>query len=120
MAKVKRYSILGLLIGVAVSATSGCSSIMSHSGGDQGYYSGTRAGLDVITDDHNGWVMRPLALIDLPFSAMLDTLLLPLDYYHADNDKADASPRERVLRSEQQNHTDEALSHAVPARAVSY
>ncbi|MFB9085375.1 YceK/YidQ family lipoprotein [Erwinia tracheiphila] len=107
-----------MLAGLALAGTSGCSSFMSHSGPDQGYYSGTRASAKIIADSNSGWVMRPLAAIDLPFSAVMDTLLLPWDYYRAGSDKALDSPHERVRRSEQLNHTDESLSEAAPPHST--
>ncbi|MCX8958419.1 YceK/YidQ family lipoprotein [Erwinia psidii] len=118
MIAMKNYYFAGLLAGLALAGTSGCSSFMSHSGPDQGYYSGTRASARVIADSNSGWVMRPLAAIDLPFSAVLDTLLLPWDYYRSGSDKAADSPHERVRRSEQRNHTDESLSHAAPLQGT--
>ncbi len=87
---------------------------MSHTGPDQGYYPGTRASAATVADSNSGWVMRPLAAIDLPFSAVLDTLLLPWDYYRSDSDRANDSPRARVLRSEKLNHTDEGLAQSAP------
>ncbi|HEI8868810.1 TPA: YceK/YidQ family lipoprotein [Serratia odorifera] len=83
-------------------ATSGCSSIMSHTGPDQGYYPGTRSSVNMLKDDETGWVMKPLVALDLPFSAVVDTVLLPYDYLRADSDKTADSPRERILREEQQ------------------
>ncbi|MGE9553308.1 YceK/YidQ family lipoprotein [Erwinia amylovora] len=114
MMVMKKCRFAGLLTCLSLAGTSGCSSFMSHSGPDQGYYSGTRASARIVADSNSGWVMRPLAAIDLPFSAVLDTLLLPYDYYRSGSDKAADSPRERVLRSEQQNHTEESLSQAAP------
>ncbi len=114
MIAMKTYYLAGLLAGVSLAGTSGCSSFMSHSGPDQGYYSGTRASAKIIADSNSGWVMRPLAAIDLPFSAVMDTLLLPYDYYRSGSDKTVDSPHERVLRSEQINHTNESLSQAAP------
>lgn len=111
---LKRSRFAGLLACLSLAGTGGCSSFMSHSGPDQGYYPGTRASAKVIADSNSGWVMRPLAAIDLPFSAVMDTLLLPWDYYRSGQDKTLDSPRERVLRSEQQNNTSESLSHAAP------
>ncbi|AGB80414.1 Predicted periplasmic lipoprotein [Serratia rubidaea] len=84
-------------------ATSGCSSVMSHSGPDMGYYPGTRASMNLLKDKETGWAMKPLVALDLPFSAVMDTVLLPYDYLRADSDKTADSPRERILRSEQQN-----------------
>jgi len=60
--------------------TSGCSSVMSHTGADQGYYAGTRANVEMMKKDDTSWAMIPLLAIDLPLSAAMDTLLLPYDY----------------------------------------
>lgn len=114
MIVMKKCRFAGLLTCLSLAGTSGCSSFMSHSGPYQGYYSGTRAGAKVVADSNNGWVMRPLAAIDLPFSAVMDTLFLPYDYYRSGSDTAVDSPRERVLQSEQQNNTAESLSQAAP------
>ena len=48
------------------------------------YYVGTQADYWFITNSlgPNAWVI-PFYLIDLPFSFVLDTVLLPLDYYAA-------------------------------------
>ena len=113
MKMIKRFPLTGLLV-CCVITTSGCSSMMSHSGGSQGYYPGTRASAKMLTDDDTGWVLKPLALIDLPFSAVLDTLLLPWDYARSDDDKSIDSPRERILQSEKLNHTQENLAQAAP------
>jgi len=95
-------------------AASGCSIVMSHTGASQGYYPGTRASADLLVDDDTSWALKPLALIDLPFSAVLDTLLLPWDYYRNDSDRSIDSPRERVLKSEKLAHTQEHLAQAQP------
>jgi len=95
-------------------ATTSCSSVMSRTGASQGYYAGTRASADLLVDGDTSWAIRPLALIDLPFSAVLDTLLLPWDYYRSDSDKSLDSPRERVLQSERLAHTQENLAQAQP------
>ncbi len=87
---------------------------MSHTGPNQGYYPGTRASADILVDDNSSWALKPLALIDLPFSAVLDTLLLPWDYARSDDDKSIDSPRERILQSEKLNHTQENLAQAAP------
>ncbi|SFN56227.1 Uncharacterized conserved protein YceK [Izhakiella capsodis] len=93
---------------------SGCSSIMTHTGPDQGYYPGTRACGDMIADSNNSWPLRSLAAIDLPFSALMDTLLLPMDYFRSGKDKSQDSLRERVLRSEKRSGTNESLSQSAP------
>ncbi|KGT95203.1 lipoprotein [Erwinia typographi] len=114
MRVINKCRCAGLLACLSLAGTTGCSSFMTHSGPDQGYYSGTRAGAAIVADSNSGWVMRPLAALDLPFSAVVDTLFLPWDYYRKDSDKANDSPRERVLRSEQQNHTNDSLAQAAP------
>lgn len=88
-----------LTAGCALLGTNGCSSVMTHTGPYQGYYPGARASIKVIQDDDSGWTMVPLAVIDLPFSALLDTLLLPYDYLRKDSDIGHDSPRERMLHT---------------------
>lgn len=95
-------------------ALSGCSSVMTRTGGDQGYYSGTRAGINMLEDDHTSWAMMPLVAIDIPFSAALDTLLLPYDYYHSD-DKPEKSLHDRV--SDSDAHAPFSSTPATPAMA---
>ncbi|WP_409075054.1 YceK/YidQ family lipoprotein [Pantoea sp. C3] len=99
-------------------ATTGCSSVMSHTGASQGYYPGTRASADMLVDDNTSWALKPLALVDLPFSAVMDTLLLPWDYYRNDHDQSLDSPRARVLRSEKLAHTQENLAQAQPMPTI--
>lgn len=115
MKALKKYRIAGILTCLSLTATSGCSSVMTHTGPSQGYYSGTRASASVLTNEDSNWVMKPLALVDMPFSAVLDTLLLPWDYYRSgDTD----SPGDRVRRSEQKNRTAENLSQAAPMTSM--
>lgn len=83
--------------GCALLVSNGCSSVMSHTGPSQGYYPGTRGSIKIIEDQDTSWAMVPLVAIDLPFSAVLDTLLLPYDYLRKDSDKSADSPRERML-----------------------
>ncbi|MHA7844671.1 YceK/YidQ family lipoprotein [Serratia sp. D1N4] len=83
--------------------TSGCSSVMSHTGADQGYYAGTRANVDMMKKDDTSWAMIPLLAIDLPLSAAMDTLLLPYDYLRSDSDKKAKSPKARIQQDEEQN-----------------
>ncbi|RLM23468.1 hypothetical protein BIY29_10455 [Brenneria alni] len=92
-----------IITGSGVMATAGCSSVMTHTGSDQGYYPGTRASMDMLRDDDTSWAMMPLVILDLPFSAVADTLLLPYDYYRAGSDKT--STHDRISHSEQQNQT---------------
>lgn len=91
--------------GYALMGAVGCSSIMTHTGPNQGYYPGTRASMNMLADKETSWSMIPLAAIDLPFSAVLDTVLLPYDYLRRDSDKNSESPRERMLNSTDHNAT---------------
>lgn len=79
----------------------GCSSIMTRVGPNQGYYSGAKNDVKMIKHEDTGWAMTPLLALDLPLSAVVDTLLLPYDYYRSDSNPEDESPRARVLRNEQ-------------------
>ncbi|MGP2416283.1 YceK/YidQ family lipoprotein [Pantoea ananatis] len=116
MKMMKRLPLAGVMCCAVVS--SGCSSVMSHTGASQGYYPGTRASADILTDSNTSWALKPLALVDLPFSAVMDTLLLPWDYYRSDSDQSLDSPRARVLQSEKLAHTEENLAHAQPMPAM--
>lgn len=112
----KHCHIAGVVACLSLVSASGCSSMMAHTGPNLGYYPGTRASAAVLTDNSSSWVMRPMAAIDLPFSAILDTLLLPVDYITSgDHD----SPRERVRRSEQANRTDAVMSQTIAPAAAS-
>ncbi|UCB29524.1 YceK/YidQ family lipoprotein [Duffyella gerundensis] len=113
MNMMKKYRMAGLLACCTLAST-GCSSVMSHTGASQGYYPGTRASADLIADDGTSWAIKPLAIVDLPFSAVMDTLLLPWDYFRSDDDKSLDSPRARVLQSEKLAHTQENLAQAAP------
>lgn len=75
---------------------SGCSSIMTHAGPSDGYYPGAKNSIKMIKDDETGWVVRPLLAIDLPFSIVMDTLLIPLDYSRSGNDAKEDSPKKRL------------------------
>ncbi len=90
-----------LLTGSLLLLGSGCSSVMTRVGPNQGYYAGTKNDIEMIQSEESGWAMRPLLALDLPLSAVADTLLLPYDYYRADDDPTKESPRARVLRAEQ-------------------
>ena len=76
----------------------GCSSVMSHTGGKEGTYPGTRASAEMISDDDTNWGTKSLVILDMPFTAVADTLLLPWDMF-----RKDSSVRSRVEKSEQQN-----------------
>ncbi|CDG19857.1 conserved exported protein of unknown function [Xenorhabdus poinarii G6] len=91
----------------------GCSSIMTHSGPYQGYYSGAKANIDMLQDDKTGWFMKPMLAIDLPFSAFLDTLLLPYDYARSDQDSAAQSPKHRIEQRDKNPIVVQSISETV-------
>lgn len=93
MKVLKRTALSLLMAGSGLSLTGGCSSVMTHTGPDQGYYSGTRANIDVLHSDDTSWAMTPLVILDMPFSAVMDTLLLPYDYSRSGKEKPDDSLR---------------------------
>lgn len=88
---------LTLMTFLTVSLT-GCSSVMTHAGPNKELYSGTKNNISMLSDDDTGWAMKPLVVLDIPFSAVLDTLLLPYDYYTVNDDKSSGSPKERVKK----------------------
>lgn len=99
---ILRRTALSLLIaGSGLALTGGCSSVMTHTGPDQGYYSGTRANIGVLNSDDTSWAMTPLVILDMPFSAVMDTLLLPYDYSRSGKEKPDDSLRARIHHDEQ-------------------
>lgn len=89
---------------------SGCSSVMSHTGGKEGVYPGTRASSSMLVSDDAGIGMKSLAALDLPFTAIVDTLLLPWDLFRRDN-----SLKSRVEKSEQANL---ATNSVIPPAAL--
>ncbi len=83
---------------------SGCSSIMSHTGGKEGTYPGTRASATMISESDTNWGTKSLAILDMPFTAVLDTVLLPWDLFRKDN-----SVRSRVEKSEERTQATNAV-----------
>ena len=69
--------------------------MMSHTGGKEGTYPGTRASATMIGDDETNGGTKSLAILDMPFTAVMDTLLLPWDVF-----RKDSSVRSRVEKSE--------------------
>jgi len=53
----------------------GCSSVMSHTGGKEGTWPGTRASAKMIADDDTNWGTKSLVVLDMPFTAVVDTLI---------------------------------------------
>ncbi|HBN7250639.1 TPA: YceK/YidQ family lipoprotein [Escherichia coli] len=90
-----RNVLLAFMICSGMTLLGGCSSVMSHTGGKEGTYPGTRASVTMIGDDETNWGTKSLAILDMPFTAVLDTILLPWDVF-----RKDSSVRSRVEKSE--------------------
>ncbi|HAW1228706.1 YceK/YidQ family lipoprotein [Escherichia coli] len=90
-----RNVLLAFMICSGMTLLGGCSSVMSHTGGKEGTYPGTRASATMIGDDETNWGTKSLAILDMPFTAVMDTLLLPWDVF-----RKDSSVRSRVKKSE--------------------
>ncbi|EEQ3122301.1 YceK/YidQ family lipoprotein [Escherichia coli] len=90
-----RNVLLAFMICSGMALLGGCSSVMSHTGGKEGTYPGTRASATMIGDDETNWGTKSLAILDMPFTAVMDTLLLPWDVF-----RKDSSVRSRVEKSE--------------------
>ncbi|EKT57124.1 hypothetical protein OOA_14700 [Providencia burhodogranariea DSM 19968] len=78
---------------------------MTHAGPTDSYYPGSKNSLEMIKDENTGWVMRPLLVIDLPFTAVMDTLLVPLDYMKKGINEDD-SPKKRIEKLDKQTSLD--------------
>ncbi|MGI5752661.1 YceK/YidQ family lipoprotein [Escherichia coli] len=90
-----RNVLLAFMICSGMTLLGGWSSVMSHTGGKEGTYPGTRASATMIGDDETNWGTKSLAILDMPFTAVMDTLLLPWDVF-----RKDSSVRSRVEKSE--------------------
>ncbi|HEI8576463.1 TPA: YceK/YidQ family lipoprotein [Escherichia coli] len=90
-----RNVLLAFMICSGMTLLGGCSSVMSHTGGKEGTYPGTRVSATMIGDDETNWGTKSLAILDMPFTAVMDTLLLPWDVF-----RKDSSVRSRVEKSE--------------------
>ncbi|EFO2219144.1 YceK/YidQ family lipoprotein [Escherichia coli] len=90
-----RNVLFAFMICSGMTLLGGCSSVMSHTGGKEGTYPGTRASATMIGDDETNWGTKSLAILDMPFTAVMDTLLLPWDVF-----RKDSSVRSRVEKSE--------------------
>ncbi len=73
---------------------------MTHAGPYEGYYPGASRDIEMASNDEHGWMMRTMLLVDLPFSAALDTVLLPYDYYLSTDGRKSA--RETIAASEKE------------------
>lgn len=77
---------------------------MSHTGGKEGTYPGTRASANMLADDDTNWGTKSLVVLDMPFTAVVDTLLLPWDLF-----RKDKSVRSRVEQSEEKTLATNAV-----------
>ncbi|MEQ4924521.1 YceK/YidQ family lipoprotein [Proteus hauseri] len=93
------------LIILFMTSLTGCSSVMTHAGPNKDLYSGTKNNVSMLSDEETGWAIKPLVILDFPFSAVLDTLLLPYDYYTISDDKSENSPKERIKKLDSTNTT---------------
>lgn len=96
--------LLTVIMYSAMVLVSGCSSVMSHTGGKEGTYPGTRASATMISESDTNWGTKSLAILDMPFTAVLDTILLPWDLFRSDN-----SVRSRVERSEERTQVTNSV-----------
>ncbi len=85
---------------------SGCSSVMSHTGGKEGLYPGMKASSTMLSDDDTNIGMKSLVVLDMPFTAVMDTILLPWDMF-----RTDSSVKSRVEKSEKATM---ATDHVIP------
>nr|WP_318383655.1 YceK/YidQ family lipoprotein [uncultured Enterobacter sp.] len=90
--------LLTLVVAGGMMSMVGCSSVMSHTGGKEGVYPGTKASTKMLGEDDTNLATKSLVVLDLPFTAVMDTLLLPWDLF-----RKDSSVRSRVEKAEQAN-----------------
>ncbi|RKQ41296.1 YceK/YidQ family lipoprotein [Enterobacter sp. R1(2018)] len=95
-----------ILLSSGMLLMSGCSSVMTHTGGQEGYYPGTRASYHMLADSETSWGYKPFVALDMPFTAVMDTVLLPWDML-----RTDTSVKSRVEASERKNL---ATNSAIP------
>ncbi|MCE0827540.1 YceK/YidQ family lipoprotein [Buttiauxella sp. A2-C2_NF] len=93
-----KTNIQAIILGSGILTASGCSSVMTHTGGQEGTYSGTRASYAMLTDSNTSWGYKPFVALDMPFTAVADTVLIPWDMY-----RTDKSLKSKVEESEDQN-----------------
>lgn len=92
-----KNGLLKLVLFGGIISLGGCSSVMSHTGGKEGTYPGTRASAQMLGDSDANWGTKSLVALDLPLTAVMDTLLLPWDMF-----RTDSSVKSRVEKSEEE------------------
>jgi uncharacterized protein YceK len=81
-----------ILLGLSLPFTAGCAAVQARSeDGATEFYAGTRENVAQLRDpDPEDRALRRLMyVVDLPFSAILDTFLIPFDYLRRKKDTAD-------------------------------
>lgn len=99
-----KNALLALMMCSGMALLGGCSSVMSHTGGKEGTYPGTRASANMIGDDETNWGTKSLAILDIPFTVVMDTVLLPWDAF-----RTDSSLKSRVEKSEADTQATNAV-----------
>ncbi|AYZ20838.1 YceK/YidQ family lipoprotein [Klebsiella pasteurii] len=92
-----KNGLLKLVLFSGMISVGGCSSVMSHTGGKEGTYPGTRASAQMLGDSDANWGTKSLVALDMPLTAVMDTLLLPWDMF-----RTDSSVKSRVEKSEKE------------------
>ena len=64
----------------------------------------------MLADDDTNWGVKSLVALDMPFTAVMDTLLLPWDLF-----RTDSSVKSRVEKSERENL---ATNSVIPPAAM--
>ena len=95
--KMMKNGLLKLVLFSGMISLGGCSSVMSHTGGKEGTYPGTRASAQMLGDSDANWGTKSLVALDMPLTAVMDTLLLPWDMF-----RTDSSVKSRVEKSEKE------------------
>ena len=99
-----KSGLLKLILFSGMVGLSGCSSVMSHTGGKEGSYPGTRASAQMLGNSDANWGTKSLVALDMPFTAVMDTLLLPWDMF-----RTDSSIKSRVEKSEKDSLATNAV-----------
>ena len=104
-----KSGLLKLILFSGIIISSGCSSVMSHTGGKEGTYPGTRSSAQTLGDDDTNWGVKSLVALDMPLTAVMDTLLLPWGMV-----RTDSSVKSRVEKSEKETLATNAVIPPAP------
>ena len=81
-----KNGLLKLVLFGGIISLGGCSSVMSHTGGKEGTYPGTRASAQMLGDSDANWGTKSLVALDLPWDMF----------------RTDSSVKSRVEKSEEE------------------